>query len=73
MDYAGLLFEIFFLFAGVYLYLFAIGKVSTPNPEKKAQSEAFREKNKGWLRYAAMALVAIMLVNIVLHLKELFG
>ena len=71
MEYTGLLFEIFFLFAGVYLYLFAIGKVTTSNPDKKEQSEAFREKNKGWLRYAALALVAMMLVNIVLHVKEL--
>ena len=73
MEYAGLIFEVLFLSAGVYLYLFAIGKVSTSNPQKKAQSEAFREKNKGWLRYAAMALIAIMLVNIVLHVKELLG
>jgi len=71
MEYTGLIFEILFLCAGVYLYLFAIGKVSTPNPDKKEQSEAFRQNNKGWLRFLSLALVAIMLVNIVLHIQEL--
>ena len=72
MEYTGLIFELIFLAAGIYLYLFAIGKVSTTNPEKKKQSEEFREKNGGWLRILSLALVAIMLVNIVLHIKELF-
>ena len=71
MEYTGLIFELIFLFAGIYLYLFSIGKVSTSDPERKKASEEFRNKNSGWLRIVSLALVAIMLVNVVLHIKHL--
>ena len=73
MEYTGLIFELVFLFAGIYLYLFSIGKVSTLDPERKKSSEEFRQKNQGWLRIVSLALVAIMLVNVVLHIQHLLS
>lgn len=72
IEYIGLLFEIVFLLIGVYVYLFFIGKVQAKDPKARAKGEAFRQKN-GWMRYAALALVAIMLVNVYLHITQLFS
>ena len=72
IEYIGLLFEIIFLILGVYVYLFFIGKVQAKDPQAREKAEAFRQKN-GWLRYAALALVAIMLVNVYLHIAQLFS
>ncbi len=71
MEIVGLLFEIIFLCAGVYLYLYSVGKVSTSDPDKKKQSEEFRAKNK-WLKPLSLVLIAIMLVEIGLHLMSFF-
>jgi len=71
MEFIGLLFEILFLCAGVYLYLYSIGKVSTTDPDKMKQSEEFRAKNK-WLKPLSLVLIAIMVVEIVLHLVSFF-
>jgi len=71
MEFIGLLFEILFLCAGVYLYLYSIGKVSTTDPDKKQQSEEFRTKNK-WLKPLSLVLIAFMVVEIVLHLMSFF-
>ena len=73
MEYAGLLFEFLFLFLGIYLYLFSIGKFSSKNAEVSKKSEAFRKENKGWMRILALALIAIMMVNIYIHLMQLWG
>ena len=70
MEIFGLLFEILFLGMGIYLYLFAIGKVTGKNTE---QSIRFREVNGWWLRLLSLALIAIMTVNIFLHIKDLLG
>jgi len=72
MEYLGLLFELIFLSMGVYLYLVSIGKIVPKDPQAKARSEAFREKNGRWLRPVSLALVALMVVNVFLHIKELF-
>jgi hypothetical protein len=73
MDYTGLIFEFIFLGMGIYLYLFSIGKVKPSNPETKERGEAFRKANQGWMRIGSLALIAIMTINIVLHLKDLLG
>jgi hypothetical protein len=73
MEYTGLIFEFIFLIMGIYLYLFAIGKVSPSDPKVKERGEAFREANKGWMRIGALALIAIMTINIILHIKDLMG
>ena len=72
MDYLGLIFEFGFLIMGVYLYLFSIGKVSTSNPSKKEESEAFRNKNKRWLKPLSLLLIAMMTVEIFLHIQQLW-
>ncbi|MCG8330199.1 MAG: hypothetical protein MI974_21045 [Chitinophagales bacterium] len=72
MEYLGLIFEFIFLGMGIYLYLFSIGKMQAGTEEARKKAEAFREKN-GWLRFAAMALTAIMAVNIYLHIMQLMG
>jgi len=71
MEYVGLFFEIVFFGIGLYLYLFARGKFSVKNPEMKKRMEAFRQKNSGWMRLLGLALMAIMLVNIALHIQQL--
>ena len=71
MGIIGLLFEILFLCAGIYLYLYSVGKVNTTDPDKKKQSEEFRQNNK-WLKPLSMILIAIMLVEIILHVKSFF-
>jgi len=71
MEYLGLIFEFLLLAIGVYTYLFALGKFKVSDPQAQKRMEDFRQKN-GWLRYAGLALTAIMLVNIYLHLAQLF-
>ena len=73
MEYLGLLIELVFLAMGIYLYLFAIGKTKAADPAAQERAEAFRQRNAWWLRLAALALTAIMTVNIVLHLMQLLG
>ena len=71
MEWLGLLFEVLFLALGVYLYLFAIGKITSTDPKVRKNMQEWRERNGRWIRVAALTLIAIMLVNIVLHLQEL--
>ena len=73
MDYLGLAIELLFLAFGVYLYLFALGKLKFGKPDVQAQADTFRARNAWWMRLGGLAIVAIMLVNIYLHLLELFG
>lgn len=73
MEYLGLVFEILFFLLGLYLYLFARGLVSTGNPELRKKAEAFRDSNSWWIRLLGLALIAIMGLNIFLHLREIFG
>ncbi|MDX1943479.1 MAG: hypothetical protein SFU99_23130 [Saprospiraceae bacterium] len=71
MEWLGLLFEVLFLALGIYLYLLAIGKITSPDPNARKNMEAWRTRNGRWVRLAALALTAIMFVNIFLHLQEL--
>lgn len=71
MEYLGLLIEFIFLAIGLYLYLFAIGRMKTNDPRAQQRAEAFRQRNGWWLRLAALALMAITLINIVLHIMQM--
>lgn len=71
MDYLGLIVELLLLILGVRLYLFMAGHITVKDGPNKRKAEEFRASN-GWLRYAALALSAIMLVNVYLHLQSLF-
>ena len=67
MTYLGLFFEILFLLAGVYLYLFSRGIVKTK------EGKPFLEENKVLIRFASIALIAIMLINIGLHIRDILA
>ena len=67
MTYLGLLFEFLFLAFGVYLYLFTRGLIKTK------ESSSFLKENKTLLRFASLALIAIMLLNISLHIRDLLA
>lgn len=73
MEYLGLFVEILLLLAGVYLYLFAIGKLKFKDEGTRKKAEQFRTQNSTWLRLGAMALMAIMVVNIFVHLSQLMA
>mgnify|MGYP000716078890 CR=1 FL=1 len=65
INYIGLLFEVIFLIAGIYLYLFSRGIIKTD------ESKSFLMENKNLVRFGSLALIAIMLINIILHIKDI--
>lgn len=67
----GLVIELLFLVLGVYLYLFARGVVRVGSPDQRRRAEDFRAENATWMRLLGLALAAIMLLNVVLHIGEL--
>ena len=73
MEYFGLLVEFLFLCLGLYLYLFAVGKVKSGDEAAQKKAEAFRQKNMIWLRPAALALTAIMAVNLYIHIRQMMA
>jgi len=73
MQVASLVIELLLFGLGLYLYLFAIGQVRAKNPEAQKKMNDFRSQNSGWMRYGGLALMAIMLVNIVLHVRDMMG
>lgn len=72
MDIAGLIFEFFFLGVGILTYAFARGFLTPPNKDIQKSAEEFRQRNGGWLRLLGIAIIAIMTLNIALHLKMMF-
>ncbi len=67
MTYLGLIFELLFLAGGIYLYLLTRGMIKTKG------NSSFLEENKTLLRFASLALIAIMLLNIFLHIRDLLA
>ncbi len=72
MAYLGLLIELLFLAMGVYIYLFSIGRLRSGDEKARKRAEEFRRRNGGWMRITALLLIALMSVNIYLHLVQLF-
>lgn len=72
MEYLGLLFEIAFFVAGILLYLFARGLFSF-NVKNPSEQEAFRQKNKIWMRFLGLGVAAIMGLNLFIHVKQLLS
>lgn len=70
MDILGLIFEILFLGLGVYIYLFVRGFIKHEDAKKQAKADDFRKENGWWLRLMAIALMAIMTINIILHIQD---
>ncbi|WP_020535528.1 hypothetical protein [Lewinella cohaerens] len=73
MEFLGLLVEVLLLALGVYLYLFARGIIKVKDPERRERVESFRQQNATWMRLLGLALAAIMLMNVVLHVSQLFS
>jgi uncharacterized membrane protein len=68
---AGLVIEVIFFAIGLYVYLFARGLISFGKPEVRARAEEFRKENATWMRLLGLALAAVMLLNIVFHVREM--
>jgi hypothetical protein len=73
MEYLGLILELLIFAFGLYLYLFSIGKVQPRGAQAKQRSADFRVRNGWWMRIGGLAVMAIMLVNIYLHIVQLWG
>ena len=71
MDIIGLLFEFIFLGMGIYIYLFTRGLIEIKDPKKAKKAAEFKKQNGTWMRILSLALIAIMLVNIVIHISQL--
>ncbi len=71
MEYLGLLFEVLLFLLGLYLYLFATGRLRSKDEKLQKRADNFRRQNAWWLRVGALALMALMAVNIYLHLRQL--
>lgn len=65
----GLIFEIILFLLGVYLYLYARGFIKFGDEARRKKIEEFRQSNGLWMRLAGLALMALMAVNIYLHLS----
>ena len=70
MDVLGFVVECLLLALGIYLYLFARGIITIKDPDRAARADAFRRDNAGWMRLLGLALAAVMLLNVVLHLSQ---
>jgi len=71
MEIASLVIEFLLFGLGLYLYLYSRGAIKAKNPETQKKMEEFRVSNGTWMRYLGLALVAIMLINIILHFREM--
>lgn len=70
-SYLGLAIEILLFACGLYLYLYARGIIQPGSGDARERAEAFRRENATWMRLLGLALAALMLVNVVLHLRDL--
>jgi hypothetical protein len=73
MEYAGLILEFIFLGIGIYFYLFSIGKIKSKDPKAQQKAESFRKSNHRWLRLLSLALMALMSLNIIVHIQSLIS
>lgn len=73
MEYLGLILEFIFLGIGIYFYLFSIGKIKSKDPKAQQKAEAFRKSNYRWLRLLSLALMALMSLEIILHIQSLIS
>jgi hypothetical protein len=66
-DFLGLFFQFAFFLIGLYFYLLAVGRVKLASKE----SAEFVQQNRRWMRPIALALMAIMFLNIVLQVTDM--
>lgn len=70
-DFFGFIYEIALLALGIYIYLFAINKLKYKDAELRKKADAFRIKNGWWLRLLSLLLIAMMVIDLYLHIKQL--
>lgn len=73
MELITFIYEFSLLAIGVYMYLFAIGKIQSKDPAMQKKANDFRAKNGTWMRILGLALMAMMTVNLFLHLMQWGG
>ncbi len=73
MEYLGLAFEIIFFGIGLYVYMIARGLVKVEDPSLKKQFDLLKERYGTLIRILALALCAVMFLNIVLHIQALWN
>ncbi len=66
-DFLGLFFEILLLLAGIYIYLLSRGSING------GKQSPFVKENKNILRITSLALIAIMSINVILHISQLIS
>ncbi len=71
MIYLGLVFQFLLFLVGFYVYLFSRGAFRSKDPRLQARAEQFRRNNGRWLRIMGLALMAIMLANLFLGIRDL--
>jgi hypothetical protein len=71
MEILGFIFEWVLFGVGLYIYRFAAGKIHFHNTQQPI-AERFRKENGSWMRIAGLLLMAIMAVEIALHLIQIF-
>jgi hypothetical protein len=71
MEYIGLIFEFIFLAIGFFSYRFAVGKMRF-SPAIQPMADQFRKENGTWMRLLGLALTAIMSIEIILHIFQMF-
>lgn len=70
MEYIGLLFESLFLFLGIFVYRLSTGKMKVHEMQRPAMERFIRENGK-IMRLMSLALMAIMSIEIVLHIFQI--
>lgn len=73
MEFVGLLFEVIFFGIGLYVYLIARGLIKVEDPSLKKQFDDLRKKYGTLIRILALALCAVMFLNIIFHIRMLWG
>jgi hypothetical protein len=71
MEYIGLLFEIAFLLLGIFVYRLSTGKMKVSDAQRPMM-ERFIKENGSIMRILSLALMAIMSLEIALHIFQLF-
>jgi hypothetical protein len=66
MEYISLIWEMLLLGIAVYLYAYMRGFIKAKTPEQQKKVNEFRKDN-AWMTYAAIALGAIMVINLALR------
>ncbi len=72
MEFLGFLFECVFCYIGWWIYRFSLGKIKF-SPKRQAQMEAMRRENQTLLRLGGLAIMAMMILEIGLHIIQFIG